>query len=280
MKKSIYPIFVLIFSMSFSISAQKTDLQKSFLKGKVKSLEETEWRVKEDNGSINKQEATTRTIELFNEKGYKTDHIYFNDFTSDFRFGGKLAYSYNDYDQLVESKQYGKDSLLQSTEHYYYNDKGWLIEVKYFFPDTVQSGSLLCLYDSNGNKVETKSYGKKLGTEPWMRETYKYDELGNKTEYCSYEAGRLSAKVSYTYTSDGFKKERIGYSTVNKPESRRIQTYNSDGNIIEESYGMPELIWTRTYHYLFDERGNWITRVTEIEGLAIFLCEREIGYFE
>ena len=140
--------------------------------------------------------------------------------------------------------------MKPSKETYKYDDKGNLIEWYYY--ELHDGLAATYKYDAKGNLIEEISYSHAgVGNT-----TYKYDAKGNKIEENSYFIGLLDRKYTMKYDAKG-----------NLIEGN---SYEADGS----------LDYKYTFKYEFDEKGNWIKRITFKNQIPESIEEREFEYYE
>lgn len=156
-----------------------------------------------------------------------------NDLTEENLKGKVKSITENTYEAVDKFGQIEKGDILVDSSAVYtddgrfkiYNEKGNKIEENY--------------YNSNGSLI--------------YKNTYKYDENGNKIEECHYEDGSLDKKYTYEYDENGNKMEE--------------NWYNSDVSL------------DKKYTYEYDKNNNWIQEVEYENNKPIQITERIIEYY-
>jgi hypothetical protein len=103
----------------------KNDLLDLGLKGKVKTLTETEFKVVNKFGEIQKGEIIDKDIYTFNEIGNKIEKTHYG---SDGSLIENDIYKYDDKGNKTEENQYNSAGSLTSKSTYKYSDKDNMTE--------------------------------------------------------------------------------------------------------------------------------------------------------
>lgn len=164
------------------------DLKAYQLKGKVKSLKETEYnRVEEYSESP--------VFLLFNDKGYLAEEIWY-------QFDGslieKIFYQYNEKENEIESILCDEEGMNHTKKIYKYNDDGFETEYSLYIGD-VYLGKRSIKYEQEDNdmmKAEINYYTLD-GTLEYTKCYYFYPDKLNKM----IEDERF--KIKYTYDNKG-----------------------------------------------------------------------------
>ena len=156
--KKVLSLFIVGFLLfGFSQKKEKqTDWEEDKLKGKVKSVTETQYRSVEKFGELQKGNLYEKYTFKYDYKGNKTE---FADYNSDGSLKSKHIYKYDASGNVTE---YAKHKSNFSLIHKYTSK-----------------------YDDNGNEIEKAVY-KSDGSLKW-KETYKYDTMGNWTKMIRFE---------------------------------------------------------------------------------------------
>jgi len=210
----------------------------------------------------------------------------------------KKTYRYNTAGLLVEKKEYDNNTL-EYLYKYAYNGKGLMIEKEYTslradsgaFGGTTYSKTIYT-YNSSG-KCTSETVYYKDGREK-NKIIYEYSNTNGFTvlEKEKRDENKYVPQYSNTYDSRGNVTEKILYDYYGKQDERRVRTYDANNNVLTyESYNENNTFIIRTtytynaqndpikevnfrsednqymriYIYEYDERGNWITRVTQKE---------------
>ncbi len=119
-------------SVSQNKERKKTDLDEMDLKGKVKSVKESEYKAVNKFGEIEKGEVQREPVYLFNTEGNITELAEYN---SDGSLDKKWIYKYDDKGNKVERAWYESDGSLNQkyTYEYEYDKQGnWIKKITYW----------------------------------------------------------------------------------------------------------------------------------------------------
>lgn len=214
---------VLISAIMFSCSSEtrpKADTTEAALHGKVKTVEEKTIK----SGEPENWNAAGPSIKLaFNEDGYLTDDILYNDDRTIYR---KVSYHYDEHGFKSASEEYlGNELAFRCV--YTCDAIGNPIEEKHFLPDRRLSYTISRKFDNRNNKQE---------------ETV---QVYNPAAWC-----RGAGKDVFQYDRDGFRIKQFHYDTLNTLGSIYHTIRDKNGNITEND--------NSSYKYVFDAQGNWI----------------------
>ena len=272
MKKIISTLCIIVF-VAVQVSAQNTkqsDWENYELKGKVKSITEKNWDIKEEatdttfiefkfnetgffttktitysdgRKKIHTFDAIGNEIEYINDKGFKSTYTYdekgnmIGSDDSDPDYGGKSVYKFNSDNRLIETINYEPDSTIYS--HYIYQ------------------------YDAKGNRIEYDDY---KGKEIVGKGTYTYNDAGKKTETAFYLRGKLDEITHYSYYDGGEESTEKIFDAEGKLKSTYSFLYDEKRNLINMTVTdiEPEKTTERiySYSYEYDAQGNWITHTS------------------
>jgi hypothetical protein len=235
--------------------AQKNDLQRENLKGKVKKIKEVYFDAFDSLGKVIKGRILGRTEILYNKNGFRIEDTYFN------------------------SKQNLK-GILQEKIIYKYTDSGWTIDKKDFKLNGNLDEEIIDKFDNkgkqiehNGNKIDS-SWGSNFGN--------KYDDKGNVIELYHYQSDS-SIWVNSTFKYDDKGNQIEGnYTNSDGSIQKYLYKYDELNNIIEEdTYGIDGKRYLTTDKYEYDSKGNWIKNVecAVWRNNDITITEREIIYY-
>jgi hypothetical protein len=171
--------------------------------------------------------------------------------------------SVNENGKLIEGKMYDPIELIEKWD-YIYDDKGNCTSVNYF--------------DNNGKLRR--------------REVNRYDKDNRLVEFIYYDRnGDVGFRSINQYNEKGQIKDTITFENYNSSTTIESYEYN-DNNIIKISYYKSkaydsskqeyikgELKRQRSFSYVFDSYGNWITKKEELNGVLNEIWERKIAYY-
>jgi hypothetical protein len=291
----------LFLNCGFSLKEKhkKNDLEQYGYRGTVKSVRMIDYLVEDKFGELIKTIKTIDLYVLFNSKGYRIQSIvYPNDIELNKPVSTEI-HKYDDKEQMVETITLKPDSSLKIRTIYKYDNNGNKIEECWFDPDGSVSMKYFFIYGNNRNKSE----------ERWCRADssivckyiFKYDEKDNLIESdCVQPNGSLKSKKICKYDNNGNLLEEnyikpegnleIRYD--NKGNMIERKSHKSDGSILEDCFfkndnrgNEIEANWLISknsfkYTYKYDVRGNWIQKITFVNGTQKASTERIIEYFD
>jgi len=295
---------------------QKTDLDEMQVKGKVKTVTETEYRAAKKFGELQKEamkdsiiytfnsfgnilekdlyvsqreNATailiTKDTYQYNEKGKVTQWDYFEldekNIKGDLLHKKKKLYSYNQKDLLTEINYYGETNNLTERDIYKCDSKDNVSEVNDYNGDGSLSRKYTYSYDSKGGLSESKFYNQN----EVLQITYRYDVKGNQVEAIDNDKSYNGSKSLAKYDEQGNRTEVIIYEGDGSIRQRTIITYDINGYEMEKISSFPsrktlnpDRKSVKSYEY--DKKMNWVKMYTSGEFNEIFVTERIIVYSE
>lgn len=163
-----------------------------------------------------------------------------------------INYIYNSKNQLYQKIENGKESVPAYLAQFIYDNSGNLIEER-----VKQAGFptefFKYIHDSNNNLIRSVWSTKEEGIFEQISYVYQKDKLVLQT-WENFEEGHLEGKITYEYE--------------NSLETEVIE-YDSDGSIREKEI----LI------YEFDQKDNWIKKISVTNGDKIIIVSRTIEYY-
>jgi len=229
----------------------KNDLTYKKLKGKVRTVKTTEYRVTEKFGEIIKDEnASMQYIEIFTVNGNIEQKQWFGN--------GRLERVYNYiYDDIgnnivIETINESDSSLMSKTINKFNDDK-YKIEENNYNAEGVLTYKSLYLYDDEGNIIEENYFD--INGLLIEKTTYSYENLNRIREERYNSNGEFISKTEYRYND---KNELIEIIKPNNPIFDLNFTYE-----------------------LHDEHNNWLKKIRydAHSNHPAYLSEREITYY-
>ena len=306
---------ILLLSLSFwsngqhDLFPQAPNLTTANLKGSVRSIEETSFVGKSENG-----DSARDSVELFEEQTRETKYVYDS-------LGHLLRSDFCRGEIIISSQAYvytnGKltESLLD-TEHriFEYDDQGRMVReylrkrLEAELPsgdetpfDTSNSLKIEYFYDSSGNIIAKKGmlestdsifYDKQNRPIKILSyfddyiefEVMKYDADGNLLRLSKgLDSKRFTDKVHYTYENNQLIKEERKKIFMNNRLDERTVHYYENGNemkIFEAGLNGREEV-TTDFVYEFDDMGNWIKKTAiASDSNLIWINTRKIEYYQ
>ena len=238
-------ISLIFFLSSFSVSLSiNTHLENEELKGKVKSVKETSYRVKQSGNAIVKveKEGESNSYREFNKQGnYKKIEYY----KVDDSFIGKYSYMYDNDDNNIQINWSDSKGVLLQEHHYAYDRKGNANVYKMIYPD--ERGLYFTdsiTYNNNDNKIKEIRYHPN-NIDIINKKTFTYNKEGHKIEEKTF--GNIKHVFQYKYNSKGKKIEQKEYDEHENLVSKI--NYNTEGKKIEENLTTPINISKVIYSY-------------------------------
>ena len=221
----------------FSHAQEKTDLAKDKLKGKVKSLTSSGYRVVLSDGKIERGTHVHTATSRYNPKGYvieflsstgedtiENEYVHFKE--------EKTTYRYDSKNNLIGTNSYLAGDVLNDSSSYKVDDKGNRIDWYTFKGDGTLKQNYTTEYDNKGHILESNEY---LRNRLVNRHTFKYDEKGNQVEENMFGSdGHLRWKETFAYDAKGNLVEVTDYKQNGSFDARFTYTYDAKGNQIEE----------------------------------------------
>ena len=188
----------------------------------------------------------------YDSQGHETERVSYNDSGE---VTTRTIWIYETNGNLSKSITYGAAGEIRFYDTFEYDESDHKIRADYLNADGSTRGNDVFVYDSRGYLSEITHSENILQ----YRDSYKYDDGGNKTEWSSYDKdGKRGLKVSWVYSDDskGNPTEFLRYDSGDKVLSKEVYTYE------------------------FDSRGNWIKSKTrrEVFGGQAPIIEAEITY--
>jgi hypothetical protein len=187
--------FILVPSLKV-LSQSKNDLSEKNIKGKVKSIKEIDYIAADTLGKIRKIDILSNDTYEYDQRG---NIIEINSHVLEC-FGDdqmKFSYIYDSSGNKIEENFYASGSL-QAKYYFKYDSKRNIIEQK----DSSDGGILVhkynYRYDSTGKIIEENILHDKYP----FKNTFKYDNKGNKIEIYDYNSDGSFKKYSFKYEYD------------------------------------------------------------------------------
>ena len=244
------------------------------LRGNVKSSIQTDYTVVVKNSKVEKKdliECSERKYEFDNQKRLLKEAECIFDFSSSY------VYFYDSNGLLIKRENHG----ILATK-YEYDDKG-NITADLMYNDEEMFGSWHYKYDENNNRIERLGLLDGDFVERWITH---YDEKGRKIKEYMVDEEPDTIPTYLIITFEYNSQNRLKSKTSTDPETKiyAIDTYkyNEQGDIIEHysknnfQQGTEEVT---TFEYLYDTKGNWITRIEFYNNKAKKITKRKVEYW-
>lgn len=221
-----------------------TDAKRYFeLNDKPKFVRQTEC-----DGKVEKANCHRYADFEFDEKGHLTKELYFSN-TGELEY--KILSFYDEKDRLTHTEGYYADGNLHTIEKVTsYNSANFETKV-----------------------IETKANGEIVRTK-----VYEYNDDNNRISLNYFENGKIISKLKTNYKNNQ-KDSTEFYDETGKLISKINYINNEEGLIVVENQKIPVPSKTK-YSYIYDEKNNWVKKVSRINGKVNTIWEREINYFD
>ncbi len=177
--------------ISLVSSAQfKNDLKREKLKGKVRSVTESEYNGSHDSLMF-------KAVYKYDDNGNEED---FSTYSPTGEKLSKTTFKYNDSGKLVEENRYKADGSLNVRTTCKYDAKGNKIEEDNFDAGGVLFLKVLSKFDGKGNRIVKDSHNE-FGI-LFLKRNSKFDEDGNEISAKEYDSHH-GLQFTITYDYDG-----------------------------------------------------------------------------
>lgn len=284
MRKGLINLFYVIACIIFFLACsdgKENDLQKTALKGNIKSIREISYEAwgSADSliqGGIIDNQGAENSYTIYNKKGYVTD-IYKYDSENEIKYKWHFYYDKKQTKQLA-AKRYEARDFQQDSTYYIYDKNGRAKEYVHCNENGEIKRRIIFKYDKKGNRVEERALNGNNLLEKITKCKYKKNKLVEGKNYDSNY--KLLILTTYSYNKDGNMQVMTMVDGENKPISRGTYSYNKDGFVkteLLERPGYTDLLLD--YVYTIDDKGNWVQRIMFSENEAFQITKREIEYY-
>ena len=267
------------------------------LNGKVKSVDVHFYKVEEKFGELVKGKRENFRYKYYiNEKGnltrkevydsnnnlygvtvysYKTGLLeHFKYLDSDGAIDDITQYKYDKKGNRIRSDHFGSENNLKWFYNMSYNDAGYLIEKNRYEPNGQLHSKDKYLYDNNGNMTEHSSYHSNGHLK--YKYIYEYDKNGNETKITRYNSKKeIEMNEVYLYDpKSNLLNEMHKYNAEGKKSYSSLYLYNDEKDITKI-----ESLLDEKFQYRYDQRKNWIEKISFLDGFPETLTERIIEYY-
>jgi len=255
---------------------EKTDLEKDKLKGSVKSVVSTGYKVDNSTGKVRKGRTIHSSTSKYNDKGYVT--LFISTSGKDTVEGEyvdyspkKTTYIYDNKNNLIGSNDYDPDGNLNDSSSYTVDNKGNRIDWYTYKADGTVEQNFTTEYDAQGNLIESNEYYKGKLKE---RHTYKYDAKGHQSEDdCFGGDSRMKWKETFNYDLKGNLVEVTDFKRNGSFDARFEYGYDIKGNQIEEKeYASESSLKHKRILTKYDTAGN-VTEVNQFNETGHFASQ-------
>ncbi len=198
--------------------------------------------------------------------------------------GGPVAmdgfyYRFNEVGFKMQQKRFGRNNTLMAITNYEHDPEGLPVKSS----TLNEAGQILMKgefeYDESDRTLNFKTF--ETGNPvPQMITRQKFDEKGYLlTEEFLNSAGELMEKTAYTRNDKGWIMKEDRLEADGHLEFQQKNTYDEKGNLIEAiRLDAHSGVWTNTFLYEFDDKGNWKIRKTLLNGKVVEEAGRTYKY--
>ncbi len=308
-KRTYLPLLVIALFLSLGAISQRSPfvpelnyLQKENLKGPVKSIDTKDYKIEGKKDGLYNGSQVERIIISVDKRGneMEVEIIYGNGSRSNkkvYHFnkqGQQEGHTYYSTGKIVEKQVMQFNSKGRQVGLQFFRENGeirkrWVFElyadgstkeIKEYDSNDTQTAKFLCFYYKDDNKYSEKFYGKEGLFISWRE--YTFNDKGLLIQEKKYdEGGGPIGRILFTYDARDNMLERLESVLNANNTTRYVFTYDENDNVTsEKKYDKHEtLIETKTYAYLYDEKGNWIERLEYVDGVEKKLNKRSILYY-
>ena len=283
MNRRIFLITALLIFAGLVCSCEKkqNDLQQAGIKANVKSIREITYLAVGDKDTIVQGERVTgeglnNYYATYNKDGYLTK---IENYDNMGEIVDSWKFFFDDKGEALGSNYYARDGSLMDSTYYVLDKNGNIIEYYHYTAEGKLKNKILSSYHKhniveekffdNENVLLTTSYCKyKKGL---LIEDSLIDNNTGKTKYHSY----------YTYDANKNLQSHTIFNSEGKIDSQGIFSTNEHGDIISNITKVPnsaDIVYTYTYFY--DEKDNWIKKITYMSNQSAYLTIRQIEYYK
>ncbi|HTA27190.1 MAG TPA: hypothetical protein VK809_05345 [Bacteroidia bacterium] len=284
---------------------KKNDLDMYYLKGKVKSVMQSDYSATDSAGQVLKGSLTENKKWVFDKKGNCIEMRihHFSDSSESFyickfdsgehllldsnnEFMGTIwnKYLYDNKGNRIERDEYYSDSGKNKKgliEIYIVDEKGNKIEEDSYWgnKDSLNYKAYI-KYDEEGQETENENFDYKGN--PFVKTIRVYDKKGNQTEYRLYKRDSLESKTFFTYDSSGNWLLDSAVKATGKLLRKQVRKYDNKDNVTEAAFYKTDGTMESTYnfsHENFDKQSNWLKEVLMTDGKPTGIEERTIEYY-
>jgi|GEM_PF-2311205 len=235
-------ISILLSGYSVCATAKKetknNDVAKDKLKGDVKSVEITGYKLKNIGGKYQKAGVIFTSSSKYNEQGNILEFI--TSAIEDSLDGeavkykaAKIIYHYDNEGNLAGKNDYDANGVLDDSSFYKVDAKGSRVDWYTYKGNGTLASHTISEYNLRGDLLELVEYAKdnKLKS----KTTYTYDDQGNETDEVGFdEKGNIKWKEVFRYNPAGQLIEVTDYKGDDGFDARFNYRYDTRGNMAEE----------------------------------------------
>jgi len=270
-----------ILAQNLNVQNIKSDLQKSGIKGQVRSCMTETYRL---GFNDSKSELLVDTLSYYlwkytyNRDGFVVEK---KGFLSKDNLNYILEYVYNNgnIDSTICFNSEGKQTARNICK---YNDNDLCIELRHIENDTSFNRTFYYKYDRNNRKIREITYIEASQYKFNTKMRYdKQDQLIRKIEY-QHNSWKKEVTYDYGYDENGNLVEINSYYHHTKSSYKDILEYNNQNNLVKQiTYSNGKITEVYLYQYEYDSYNNWVRREQYLVGSEKEILEKvDNNYYE
>jgi hypothetical protein len=268
-------VFALLLSFASTAQIPKTDWDKDFLRGKVKTTQYfSNWFDNPTNPGNAILDSSTYTLDSFSTTGYKIKQCTYeygghtvcqefvsNDTVEYTMINGtvvsRTGVKHGSQGKVVEKLSLDYEGNIENKQVLEYDTMGNLVRETGYDSDTPWKWRM---YTHESGRVATERDSTSFGIS--HKTFYKYNDKGQLIKIVYEDYGRCpsSRVVSYTYDDRG---NKVSYTEHDRDSSKKIWMWKYDEHnniVLEESIQRGKVFPIVAIEYIYDKQGNWIQR--------------------
>lgn len=202
--------------------------------------------------------------------------------------GALVSRSTNEYNaQGKITRTRFEETGASSTTDFEYNEVGYLIR-ETATPDNGRKSKTEYSYNSSGHRIGANVYDMdddgRWKAQPSPSTTYEVDSKGRILISKVYTEGTLFMTTTFQYNTDGYVALTDNKSPSGMLDNIKRTTYVAGKPGLEERTEMEtslfgeKMVSVTVYKYTFDQKGNWIKRITFNDDVAVEIRTRTYTY--
>lgn len=271
--------FLLLFSsiaLLIGCAIKPADISSKEFNGAVKEVTDSIYSASGKLGEIVIGESQESEIYKYNSDGKLESKAWCQSSEYD-AFYSNYNYEYNSAGKLIKEEWDGTHVRMSSNHEY--NNKGQLVKTEEYGSGGGERSFIVTNYEYNsaGQLIKTSKSDQK-------REGYDYMGFEVVTNYEYNSAGQLVKKVKHnngeSWTAEAHEYNSAGQLVAKFGRDIDDVKYKYNGDI-QLVTGLQGCQGVYKYEYTkFDDKKNWIERITFIHGKVSEITKREIAYYE
>ncbi len=270
-------------STSFEKTGQN-DLKRDNLIGKVKIVEEIDYKAHNEDGVIAMGTVTDKTSTSYNAEGIEVKIVYHNyEIERGKDFGGTDLFSVNNKGQKIACAHTRSNGNW--TDSSFYDAHGNKIRCISYNADSSVHYITSLQFDKKGREIEnTISYPAKTEIEVSITTEINYDDSKGLIESKSYKTGdtaHLQGREIEFLNDVGIPIESRFYNRQGNFAEKSVVTYDGYGNQVSQyvTDSLGSIMRKQKWEYEYDKTGNWIKRIFYHSDKPLSITVRKLKYY-